>query len=199
MQRKKITTPSHLLYVSFESDTIREDRGVLVDTSYNPAHHARQYGKIAATNDHLSSLGLKEGVDVIFHHFVALESDTQSNHKTNYNQFVSDIVGERCYPCDLSQLFAYYDKSKGRWVGVNGWVLGHPILNEQTKSDILEIVGEGKSSQDYIVRVLSHNPVCQVNSAAYLTKNCDYIIKMPCGNDAWAFNVNDIIGIDYEF
>lgn len=196
---QRITTPDNFVYVSFESDTIREDRGVLIDTSYNPSHHARQYGKIAATNNRLSSLGLKEGVDVIFHHFVALESDTQSNHKTNYNQFVSDVVGARCYPCDISQLFAYYDDFEKRWVGINGWVLGHPILNKQTQSDILEIVGEKKSSQDYIVRVLSHNHFCKINEAVYLTKECDYVVSMPDGNDAWAFNINDIIALNYEF
>lgn len=186
-------TPPNLVYVKLPSDTIREKNGFSIDTSYAPMHYARQYGEIALTNPLLKGVGLDVGVQLMFHHFVALEGDTKSNHKTNYNQFISDKVGERCHPCSVSDIFAFYDKTEMCWRGINGWVLGHPILNEQTQNDIISIVGQEKKSTDYVVRVISKNPVCKVNDVVYLTKDCDYEIQMPDGNRAWAFNVNDIM------
>jgi len=189
------SSPPSVVYVTFDNDTIREKSGIAIDTSYDPAHHARQYGKIALSNSLLEKVGLSVGVKVIFHHFVALESDNTTNHKTNYNSFVSDKIGKRCYPCELNQIFAFYDEIESAWRGINGWVLGHPILNPKTTSSFLEIVGLEKTSEDYLVRVLSKNSVCQVNDIVYLTKDCDYIIAMPDGNNAWAFNQNDIIAL----
>jgi hypothetical protein len=188
-------TPTNVLYVTFEGDTIREEAGLIIDTSYNPSHHARQYGTIVLSNPMLEKLGLTKGVQVIFHHFVALESNNETHHKTNYSQFVSDTIGVRSYPCELGQIFAFYDEIEQDWRGVNGWVLAHPILNHETKSAFLDIVGVEKQSDDYIVRVLTKNNICQVNDIVYLTKYCDYIIRMPDGNNAWAFNQNDIIAI----
>lgn len=188
-------TPPNLLYVTTDGDTIREKNGVIIDTSYDPSHFAKQYGKIAVTNDLLKGCGLDVGADVLFHHFVTLESNTETNHKTNYNSFVSDKVGKRCYPCEISQLIAFYDKIEMSWRGVNGWVIGHPILNKETVSSLLEVYGDEDKSTDYVVRVLSKNSICQVNDVVYLTKDCDYKIQMPDGNEAWAFNQNDIIAL----